>query len=178
MKLVLSAAVAAALIVGTIGAGSSLAAGQETVKIGVAEETNAEPDPLLESSPIPHPVTFKVTYTATPVQPLEIWAGLNCVRGSETPGVPFKPETVTPPASITLTAPAESDSCFLTASTETPVMTTVFGTVKIEGEAVVRVTPPQAAPPAKKKCGKGKRLKRGRCVRKGKKRHSPRHGHR
>jgi hypothetical protein len=155
-----------------IAAGTTTAfAATETVSLGVAEETTAEPDPLLESASISHPVTFKVTYTATPVQPLEIWAGLNCVRGSETPGVPFKPEIVTPPASMTLYAPAESDSCFLTASTETPVMTTVFGTVKIEAEAVVKAIPSQPAAPAKKKCGKKKRLKHSKCVKKGKKRH-------
>ena len=79
---------------------------------GAAEETGPEPAPFLEPAAV-DPVSFKVTFAATPVQPILISAGLNCVRGAETPGVPENLETVTPPVSISLTAPADSDSCSL-----------------------------------------------------------------
>jgi hypothetical protein len=106
------------------------------------------------------------------VQPIEIRQGLNCVRGSETPGVPEKPETVTPPVSISLSAPAGSDSCMLTASAETPVGG-IFGTVRIEGEAI-RATKSQSTSPSapkKKRCRKGRKLKHGKCVKTGRKKH-------
>jgi hypothetical protein len=168
--LVISALTVAALLVGTAGAGAASGA-TESVSLGSAEEAGPEPAPLFEPAAVSDPVSFRVTYTATPVQPLEIRAGLNCIRGSETPGVPEKPETVTPPVSISLTAPTGSDSCSLTAFAETPVSTGVFGTVRIEGEAI-KASKPQATPPSvkKKKCKKGKKLKRGKCV-KTKKKH-------
>jgi hypothetical protein len=166
MKLVSFALVLAALLAGMVSAGTAYGA-TETVSLGFKEETGPEPAPLFEPAAVENPVSFKVTYTATPVQPLEIRAGLNCVRGSETPGVPEKPETVTPPFSTTLTAPAGSDSCMLTASAEPPFATTVFGTARIEAEAI-RTSKPQSTPPSKpkKKCKKGKRLRHGKCVKK------------
>lgn len=167
MKLVSIAMVLAALLVGTLGVGTALGA-TETVSLGFVDDTGPEPAPLFEPAPVDNPLSFKVTFTATPVQPLEIRAGLNCVRGSETPGVPEKPETVTPPFSVTLTAPAGSDSCSLTASVEPAVMTTVFGTARIEAEATRTVKPQSTSPstPKKKKCKKGKRLRHGKCVKK------------
>ncbi len=176
MKSILSALTIAVLAVGTVGTAPASAA-VETVSLGSKEETAPEPAPFFEAT-VTAPVSFKVTYTATPVQPLEIGATLNCIRGSETPGNPEKPETVTPPASITLIAPPNSDSCLLTAVVEPAVMTTVFGTVRIEAEAVRRVSEPESAPPPakkKKKCRKGARLKHGKCVKKGKKQHPHRH---
>ncbi len=146
----------------TAGAGAALAA-TESVSLGAAEETGPEPAPLFEPAAVDDPVSFKVTYTATPVQSLLIGQGLNFIHGSETPGVPEKQETVTPPVSITLTAPAGSDSCLLTAFAETP-FSGVFGTVRIEGEAL-KASKPQATPPAvKKKCKRGKKLRHGKCV--------------
>ncbi len=144
----------------------------ESVSLGAAEETGPEPAPLFEPAAVDDPVSFKVTYTATPVQPIQIGQGLNCIRGSETPGVPEKQETVTPPVSITLTAPAGSDSCSLTAFAETP-FSGVFGTVRIEGEAIKASKPQSTAPPVKKKCKKGKKLRHGKCV-KVKKKHPQR----
>jgi len=151
-----------ALLVATVGVAAAFAA-TESVSLGSAEETGPEPAPLFEPASVDNPISFRVTYTATPVQPIEIRAGLNCVRGAETPGVPESPETVTPPVSISLAAPASSDSCSLMAFAETP-FSGVFGTVRIEGEAIkaskVKATPPSI----KKKCKKGKRLKHGKCV--------------
>lgn len=175
MKLASFALVIAALLVGAIGAGTASGA-TETVSLGFEEETGSEPDPLFEPDAVENPLSFKVTYTATPVQPLEILQGLNCNHGSELTGVPDIKETVTPPASISLIAPAGSDSCSLTASAETTAATTVFGTVRIEAEAI-RAPKTQSTPPptAKKKCKKGKKLKHGKCVKKGKKNHQHRH---
>jgi hypothetical protein len=153
--------VVAALLLGTAAAGNAFAA-TESVSLGAAEETGPEPAPLLEPGAVEDPVSFTVTFTATPVQPIEIATGLNCVRGSETPGVPEKQETVTPPVTISLSAPAGSDACSLTASAETPY-SGVFGTVRIEAEAI-RATRPESTSPAKKKCKKGKKLRHGKCV--------------
>jgi hypothetical protein len=171
VKLVSSASVIAALLVAMASAGPASAA-TETVSLGFNEDTGPEPAPLFEPAAVENPVSFRVTYTATPAQPIEIRQGLNCVRGSETPGVPEKPETVTPPASISLTAPAGSDSCTLVAFAETPVVTGVFGTVRISGEAIrvaKSLSTPQSAP-KKKRCRKGRKLKHGKCVKKGRKR--------
>lgn len=172
MKLFASALVLAALFAGAVGAGTASAA-TETVSLGSAEETGSEPAPLFEPAAVDDPVSFKVTYTATPVQPIQIGQGLNCIRGAETPGVPEEQETVTPPVSITLTAPTGSDSCLLTAFAETPA-SGVFGTVRIEGEAVR--TSKAESPPAKKTCKKGKKLRHGKCV-KGKKKHPHKRKH-
>jgi len=162
---------AIALLAGAAEAAAAAGA-TESVSLGAAEETGPEPAPLLEPDAVADPVSFTVTFTATPVQPIEIRTGLNCVRGAETPGVPEKPETVTPPATISLSAPAGSDSCSLTASAETPY-SGVFGTVRIEGEAI-RTSKPQSTPAPKKKCKKGKKLRHGKCVQ-GKKKHSHPH---
>lgn len=167
VKLVPFALVIATLLMGTAATGSAAGA-TESMSLGAAEETGPEPAPLFEPDAVDDPVSFKVTYSATPVQAIEIRQGLNCVRGSEAPGVPEEPETVTPPVSISLTAPAGSDSCSLTASAET-LFSGVFGTVRIEGEAIL-ASKPQSTPPPKKRCKKGKRLRHGKCV-KGKKKH-------
>jgi hypothetical protein len=107
------------------------------------------------------------------VQPLEILQSLYCNRGSELTGIPEKKETVMPPISTTLTAPTGSDSCSLEVSAETPVDTTVFGTVRIEAEAIRTLKSPSTSPPSpKKKCKKGRKLKHGKCVRRGNKKHS------
>lgn len=162
-----------ALLLGTVGAGVAAGA-TESLSLGAAEETGPEPAPLFEPDAVDDPVSFTVTYTATPVQSIEIRAGLNCVRGSETPGVPEKPETVTPPVTISLSAPEGSDSCSLTAFAETPYPG-VFGTVRIEGEAI-RASKPQSTPPPKRKCKKGKKLRHGKCVQ-SKKKHPHRREH-
>lgn len=169
MKLVVSALTIVVLLVGTWGAGAAAGA-TESVSLGVAEETGPEPAPLFEPAAVDDPVSFRVTYTATPVQSLLIGQGLNCIRGSETPGVPEKQETVTPPVSITLIAPAGSDSCSLTAYAETPV-SGVFGSVRIEGEAIKASKTQATPPPVKKKCKKGKKLRHGKCVKVKKMRH-------
>jgi hypothetical protein len=175
--------VLAALVVGAVSAGTALGA-TETVSLGSNEDTGPAPGPFLEPPAVENPLSFKITYTATPVQPLEILQSLYCNRGSELTGIPEKKETVTPPISTTLTAPTGSDSCSLEASAETPVDTTVFGTVRIEAEAIRTLksqsAPPspksQSAPPSpKKKCKKGRKLKHGKCVNKGSKKHP--HGH-
>lgn len=147
---------------GAIGV-STAAGATESVSLGAAEETGPEPAPFLEPAAVDDPVSFKVTYTATPVQPILISQGLNCIRGSETPGVPENLETVTPPVSFTLAAPAGSDSCLLSAFAETPA-TGVFGTIRIEGEATELSTPQATPPPVRKKCKKGKKLRHGKCV--------------
>jgi hypothetical protein len=154
------------------GAASATALGAtETVALGFNEDTGPEPGPFLEPDAVENPLSFKITYTATPVQPLEILQSLNCNRGSELTGIPEEKETVTPPISTTLTAPTGSDSCSLAVSAETPVATTVFGTVRIEAEAI-RVAKSQSAPSTpKKKCKKGRKLKHGKCVKKGNKKH-------
>ena len=56
---------------------------------------------------------------------------------------------------------------------ETPFATTVFGTVRIEPEAirVSRTRTVPASTPKKMKCKKGKMLRHGKCVKKGKKKH-------
>ena len=172
MKLAVPTLTIAVLLMGTAGAGTALGA-TESISLGAAEETGPEPAPLFEPATVDDPVSIKVTYTATPVQSLLIAQGLNCVRGSETPGVPETQETVTPPVSFVLTAPAGSDSCSLTAVAETPV-SGVFGTVRIEGEAIKTAKPQSAPPPVKRKCKKGKRLKHGKCV-KVKKKHPGKH---
>jgi hypothetical protein len=173
VKLFASALVLAALFAGAVGAGAASGA-TETVSLGSAEETGPEPAPLFEPAAVDDPVSFKVTYTATPVQPIQIGQGLNCVRGAETPGVPEEQETVTPPVSIMLTAPTGSDSCSLTAFAETPA-SGVFGTVRIEGEAV-RTSKSQATPPPRKACKKGKKLRHGKCVKAKKKHPHKKHG--
>jgi hypothetical protein len=174
VKLVVSALTIVALLVGTAGAGAAAGA-TESVSLGAAEETGPEPAPLFEPAAVDDPVSFKVTYTATPVQSLLVGQGLNCIRGSETPGVPETQETVTPPVSITLTAPADSDSCSLTAYAETPA-SGVFGTVRIEAEAIKASKSQATPPPVKKKCKKGKKLKHGKCV-KVKKKHPHKRKH-
>lgn len=171
MKLLSAASIAIALLVGATGA-STAAGATESISLGAAEETGPEPAPLFEPAAVDDPVSIKVTYTATPVQSILIAHGLNCIRGSETPGVPETQETVTPPVAFVLTAPAGSDSCSLTAVAETP-FSGVFGTVRIEGEAIKTVEPP-STPPVKKKCKKGKKLKHGKCVKvKKKHQHKP-----
>jgi hypothetical protein len=162
--------VLAALLVGTASAGTALAA-TETVSLGFSEDTSSAPGPLLEPPAVEDPLSFKITYTATPLQPLEILQSLYCNRGSELTGVPERKETVTPPISTTLTAPTGSDSCTLEASAETPVATTVFGTVRIEAEAIRTVKAQPTPPSPKKKCKKGKKLRHGKCVKRGNKRH-------
>jgi hypothetical protein len=154
-----------ALFAGTANAGTAVAA-TETVSLGFNEDTGPAPGPFLEPPAVEDPLSFKITYTATPVQPLEILQSLYCDHGAT--GIPEKKETVTPPIATTLTAPTGSDSCSLEVSAETPVDTTVFGTVRIEAEATRTVTP-QAPSPSKpkKKCKKGKKLKHGKCVKKG-----------
>jgi len=173
VKLAVFALTLVTLLAATVGAGAAAGA-TESVSLGSAEETGSEPAPLLEPATVENPVSFKVTFTATPVQSLLIGEGLNCIRGSETPGVPDKQETVTPPVSITLTAPAGSDSCSLTAYAETPV-SGVFGTVRIEGEAI-KFSEPETTPPPVRKCKKGKKLRHGKCVRV-KKKHPHRRKH-
>jgi hypothetical protein len=165
VKPAIAALTIAALVVGMASVGAASGA-TEVVSLGAQEETGPEPAPLFEPAAVGNPVSFKVTYTATPVQPLEIRQSLNCTRGSEHPGVPEKPETVTPPVSVSLSAPAGSDSCSLVAFAETPFSTGVFGTVRIEGEAVQASKFQPTPPPAKKKCKKGKKLRYGKCVKK------------
>lgn len=172
VRSVVSALMVAALLLGTVAAGNAFGA-TESVALGAAEETGPEPAPLLEPDAVEDPVSFAVTFTATPVQPIEIATGLNCVRGSETPGVPERQETVTPPVTISLSAPTGSDSCSLTASAETPY-SGVFGTVRIEAEAT-RSSKSPSAPTPKKKCKKGKKLKHGKCVPSKKKHPHPHH---
>jgi hypothetical protein len=170
MKSVALALVFAALLSGAASAGTAFGA-TETVSLGFNEDTGSEPGPFLEPPAVENPLSFKITYTATPVQPIEILQSLYCNRGSELTGIPEKKETVTPPVSTTLIAPTGSDSCSLEASAETPVATTVFGTVRIEAEAI-RTLKSQSTPPSpKKKCKKGRKLKHGKCVRKGSKKH-------
>lgn len=169
MRLLASALMLVALFAGTASAGTAFAA-TETVSLGFNEDTGPAPGPFLEPPAVEDPLSFKITYTATPVQPLEILQSLYCDHGAT--GIPEKKETVTPPITTTLTAPTGSDSCSLEVSAETPVDTTVFGTVRIEAEAIRTVTP-QAPPPPKprKKCKKGKKLKHGKCVKKGHEKH-------
>jgi hypothetical protein len=159
----------AALLAGVASAGTALAA-TETVSLGFNEDTSSAPGPFLEPPAVENPLSFSITYTATPVQPLEILQSLYCDHGAT--GIPEKKETVTPPITTTLTAPTGSSSCSLEVSAETPVATTVFGTVRIEAEAT-RTIKPQSAPPStpKKKCKKGRKLKHGKCVKKGHKKH-------
>jgi hypothetical protein len=161
----------AALLAGVASAGTALAA-TETVSLGSNEDTGPEPGPFLQPPAVENPLSFKVTYTATPVQPLEILQSLYCDHGAT--GIPEKKETVTPPITTTLTAPTGSASCSLEVSAETPVATTVFGTVRIEAEAIRTVTP-QSPPPPKKKCKKGKKLRHGKCVKSKKQPHKHKH---
>lgn len=168
MKLVAFALLLATLIVGAASAGTAFAA-TETVSLGFNEDTGPAPGPFLEPPAVENPLSFKITYTATPVQPLEILQSLYCDRGAT--GIPEKKETVTPPISTTLTAPTGSDSCTLEVSAETPVATTVFGTVRIAAEATRTVKPQSAPPSPPRKCKKGKKLKHGKCVTKGHKKH-------
>lgn len=169
MKPAAFALVLVALIAGAACTGTALGA-TETVSLGFNEDTGPEPGPFLAPPAVEGPLSFKITYTATPVQPLEILQSLYCDRGAT--GIPEKKETVTPPITTTLTAPTGSDSCSLEVSAETPVATTVFGTARIEAEAT-RTVKPQPPPPSKpkKKCKKGKKLKHGKCVAKGHKKH-------
>jgi hypothetical protein len=174
VKSVAFALVLAALLAGAVSAGTALGA-TETVSLGFNEDTGPEPGPFLEPPAVEDPVSFKITYTAAPVQPLEILQSLYCNRGSELTGIPEKKETVTPPITTSLTAPTGSDSCSLAVSAETPVDTTVFGTVRIEAEAI-RTPKSQSTPPStpkKKKCKRGRRLKHGKCVKKHP--HKPKH---
>ena len=169
MKLAVVALMVATLLAGTVSAGTAFAA-TETVSLGFNEDTGPEPGPFLQPPAVENPLSFSITYTATPLQPLEILQSLYCDRGAT--GIPEKKETVTPPVTTTLTAPTGSDSCSLEVSAETPVATTVFGTVRIEAEAT-RTVKPQPTPPstAKKKCKQGRKLKHGKCVKKGHKKH-------
>lgn len=171
MKLVAFALVLAALIVGA--ASATAFAATEAVSLGFSEDTGPEPGPFLEPDAVENPLSFKITYTATPVQPLEILQSLNCNRGSELTGIPEEKETVTPPVTTTLTAPTGSDSCSLAVSAETPVATTVFGTVRIEAEAIRTLKSQSTTPPkTKKKCKRGRKLRHGKCVKRGTKKHS------
>jgi hypothetical protein len=161
----------AALIFGVVGGATAYGA-TETVSLGFKEETGPDPAPFLEPPAVENPVSFKVTYTATPVQPIKVAQYLYCTRGSEHPGTPEQLETVTPPISFTLTAPAGSESCQFAAQSELPVGG-VFGTVRIDAEAIrtAKSQPTPTGPAKKKKCKKGKRLRHGKCV---KKKHSHR----
>jgi hypothetical protein len=163
VKVLLSATVIAAMLVAMTSAGVAYGA-TETVSLGSREETGPEPAPLLEPPEVQSPLSFKVTYTATPIQPILVTQYIYCTRGSEHPGVTENLKTVTPPFSATLTAPSGSDSCQLAAMAETPVGG-VPGTVKIEAEAT-RTTQTQSTPttPKRKKCRKGRRLRHGKCV--------------
>ena len=108
----------AALFAGIASAGTAFAA-TETVSLGSNEDTGPAPGPFLQPPAVENPLSFSITYTATPVQPLEILQSLYCDHGAT--GIPEKKETVTPPITTTLTAPTGSDSCSLEVSAETPV---------------------------------------------------------
>lgn len=172
MRLVASAPLVALLLVGALC--TSASAATETVPLGSNESTGAEPAPFLEPPAVQDPISFTVTYTASPIQPFYVGEALNCVRGSERPGVPEKFETLTPPYSVTIPAPTGSESCTLTAQAEPTPMTTLYGTAKIEAQ-VTRVarsqSPPPSAKPKKKKCKKGRRLRHGKCIGKGHPKH-------
>ncbi len=174
MRPIFSALAIAALLAATMSAGTASAA-TETVSLGFIEDTGPDPAPLFEPAAVDNPVSFKVTYTAIPVQPIEFTQSVYCNRGSEHPGPPEQHETVTPPVSFTIPAPTGSESCLLAAQAETPIGG-VFGTVRIEAEAT-RASGPQSTSQSakKKKCKKGKRLKHGKCVKRGKKKHPHRH---
>jgi hypothetical protein len=64
VKLLSSALVITALLVGTASAGIASAA-TESVSLGFKEDTGPEPAPLFEPAAVEDPVSFKVTYTAT-----------------------------------------------------------------------------------------------------------------
>jgi hypothetical protein len=166
MKSAVFALVLAALLAGSASSGTAFGA-TETVSLGSNEDTGPAPGPFLQPPAVENPLSFSITYTATPVQSLEILQSLYCDHGAT--GIPEKKETVTPPITTTLTAPTGSDSCSLEVSAETPVDTTVFGTVRIEAEAIRTVKSPSTPPstPKKKKCKKGRKLKHGKCVKKG-----------
>ena len=152
MKTLLSALAIAALLVATASVATASAA-TETVSLGASEDTSAEPAPFFEPPAVLTPVSFKVTYTATPVQPLSIITSIYCTVGSEHPGAEEPMKTVTPPATVTLTAPHGSESCLLAAQAEPVVGTTVPGSARIEAEAV-RTVADTAQPPSQKKKAK------------------------
>lgn len=176
MKSLAVALMLAALLAGATSAETALGA-TETVSLGSNEDISPAPGPFLEPPAVENPLSFSITYTATPVQPLEILQSLYCDHGAT--GIPEKKETVTPPITTTLTAPTGAASCSLEVSAETPVATTVFGTVRIEAEAT-RTVKPESAPPSKskKKCKKSKTLEHGKCVKKGHKKHPHKPPHR
>jgi hypothetical protein len=157
----------AAFVLGVGGATATASGATETVSLGSKEETGPEPAPLLEPPEVRDPVSFKVAYTATPLQPILASEYIYCTRGAEHPGVTNDLRSVSPPFSVTLTAPSGSDSCLLAAMAEPPAGG-VFGTVRIEAEALRTSSsqPTPAGPKKKRKCKKGKRLRHGKCVRK------------
>jgi hypothetical protein len=103
--------------------------------------------PSLEPPAVLTPVSFKVTYTATPVQTLSIITSIYCTGGSEHPGAEEPMKTVTPPATVTLTAPHASESCLLAAQAEPLVGTTMPGSARIEAVAIRTFAEPPPPPP-------------------------------
>jgi hypothetical protein len=118
-------------------------AATETVPLGYEQTTGAHPSVFLAAPPgvFERAISFLATFTADPPQPLEISHYISCTRGSENVNDEAK-ATVSPPFSLTIPATMDNaDSCWITASAETPFDTGVPGTVRIDVTGTRRTKP-------------------------------------
>jgi hypothetical protein len=116
----------------------------ETVPLGYEQATGTYPSVFVAAPPgvFERAISFLVSYTATPVQSLEISHSISCRRGSESVKDEGK-ASVTPPFSLTISATLDNaDYCWMTASAEPPFDSAVPGTVRIDVTGTRRPEPP------------------------------------
>jgi hypothetical protein len=134
----------AGIVVATFISGASAQATTETVPLGYEQTTGTRPSVFLAAPPgvFERAISFLVTFSADPPQPLEISHYISCTRGSENVNNEGK-ATISPPFSLTIPATLDNaDSCWITASADTSLDTGVPGTVRIDVTGTRRALPP------------------------------------
>ncbi len=113
--------------------GVSDAARADTVSLGYKAFTGPHPWVFFAPDTLERAESFQVLVTADPVQAFNFEQYISCTRGSETVAIKTTAQSVIPPYSATiLPTLAEPESCWITASAETPLEGAATGTVRIE----------------------------------------------
>ncbi|MEZ5076681.1 MAG: hypothetical protein R2725_04485 [Solirubrobacterales bacterium] len=132
----------------------------EAVSLGYSQETGPNPYVFFTSEDVERAVSFEISYSADPIQSLEISHRIYCRRGSESVNDKSETVTITPPLTIVVPATiTEPDSCWLSVDAETPFETAVTGTVRIDVTATRTPEPP--TPPYWQRCSRPGWLVRG-----------------
>lgn len=125
---------------------SASASAAETVDLGYSQHTGPNPSVGFAPESVDRPLSFALTYSADPIQPLEIEYHVSCRRGSESVADEHE-ETITPPLSLTVPVTMTNpDSCWISAYAYTPCCDEVPGTLRIEGTAQREPPPPPPEP--------------------------------